>query len=288
MYLNAFRNRAAARILALALSALVFYAPVFSQSTGSETPEKAPPVQWPRSHDYHVEHYKIALTVDFPTKSITGETTVTLRPFKDHLKEVELDAGDMTIKGVKVAGGGPLKFRYEGNQKLYIDLDRDYPAGANFSVSIAYSATPKRGLTFISPTPNDPDRPYQAWSQGEAETNHYWFPCYDYPNDKSSSETLVTADEKFMVISNGDLVGVQPDAAKKTKTWHWKMDRPFSSYLVSIIVGQYNEVKGSFKSVPVVSYVYPGQTEDGQISFGRLPQMVAFFSEKVGVDYPYP
>ncbi|HYL99545.1 MAG TPA: M1 family aminopeptidase, partial [Blastocatellia bacterium] len=287
MYLRVFRN-AAVKGLVLALSALLLYSPVLSQSPASGPQEQAPPVQWPRSHNYDVQHYRIQLAVDFPTKSNSGETTITFRPFANHLKEIELDAGEMDIKSVKIASGPELKYRYEHKEKLYVELDREYPVGTDVSVSIGYSTKPKRGLTFISPSPTDPNRPYQAWSQGEAQTNHYWFPCYDYPNDKASSETIVTADEKYIVISNGDLVGVQPDPAKKTKTWHWKMDRPFSSYLVSIIVGQYAEVKGRFKSIPVISYVYPCQADDGEVSFGRVPQMVAFFSEKIGVDYPYP
>jgi aminopeptidase N len=98
----------------------------------------------------------------------------------------------------------------------------------------------------------------------------------------------VTVADKFMVVSNGDLAGVTEDPAKKTKTWHWKMDQPFSSYLVSVIVGQFAEVKDYFKKVPVISYVYPDQVQNARASLGRLPQMVAFFSEKIGVDYPYP
>ena len=65
------------------------------------------------------------------------------------------------------------------------------------------------------------------------------------------------------------------------------MDRQFSSYLISIIVGQYEEVKDQFKGKPVTSYVYPGQTEDGRVSFSKLAQMVAFYSQKTGYDYPY-
>jgi aminopeptidase N len=65
------------------------------------------------------------------------------------------------------------------------------------------------------------------------------------------------------------------------------MDRPFSSYLVSIIVGQYEELIDQFKDKPVSSYVYPGQAEDGRVSFGKLAQMVAFYSQKIGYDYPY-
>src|SRR5262249_31622887 len=101
------------------------------------------------------------------------------------------------------------------------------------------------------------------------------------------SETVITADDKFMVISNGELAGVTPNPSQRTKTWHWRMDQPFSSYLASIIVGEFVEVKDYVKKVPVISYVYRDQVENARVSLGRLPKMVEFFSEKIGVDYPY-
>jgi len=276
--------RFAALVLILGLSTFS------SVAQNPDPPSQAPgppPYQWPRSHNYDVQHYRIALSFDWTKQSVNGETTITFQPFGAKFREIEIDAGDMTIKSVKLVGGAALTYRYENKEKLYVALDRAYPAGRDVSIAIGYSATPSQGLTFIAPTEADPARPYQIWTQGEARTNHYWFPCYDYPNDKATSELLATADEKFQVISNGALIGVQRDAAAKTKTWHWKMDRPFSSYLVSIIVGQYEEIKGQFKDKPVISYVYPGQAEDGRVSFGKLAKMAAFYSQKIGYDYPY-
>jgi aminopeptidase N len=277
----------AMRVQRFAVLILVLALPSFSsiaQDPGPAAPT-APPYSWPRTHNFDVQHYRISLSFDWTKQSISGETTITLKPFTADLKEIEIDAGDMTIKSVKLAGGESLQYRYVDKEKLYIALDRPH-SPEDLSVAISYEATPTQGLTFITPTDVDPARPLQIWTQGEARTNHYWFPCYDYPNDKATCELLATADEKFQVISNGALIGVQRNA-DKTKTWHWKMDRPFSSYLVSIIVGQYEEIKDHFKDKPVSSYVYPGQADDGRVSFGKLPQMVAFYSQKIGYDYPY-
>ncbi len=285
-YNRSLRKSAHALALIFSLTLATFSSVAQNPAPQSQPPE-APPYQWPRSHNYDVQHYRIALSFDWIKQSVIGETTITFQPFGADVKEIEIDAGDMTIKSVKLVGGEALKYLYADNEKLYVALDRAYAAGRDVSIAISYAATPKQGLTFITPTEADPTRPYQIWSQGEARTNHYWFPCYDYPNDKATSELLATAGEKFQVVSNGALAGVQRDAANKTKTWHWKMDRPFSSYLVSIIVGQYEEVKDQFKDKPVSSYVYPGQAEDGRVSFGKLAQMVAFYSQRIGYDYPY-
>jgi aminopeptidase N len=258
----------------------------FSSLAQAPAPE-APPYQWPRSHDYDVQHYRISVSFDWSRQSVEGETTITVKPFKDDFKEIELDAGDMTIKSVKLASGDPLKFRYEDKEKLYVTLDRPYRQGVALSVVISYTATPKKGLTFITPTEEDPTRPHQIWSQGESEDNHYWFPCYDYPNDKATTELIATVDDKYRVISNGALIGEQVDAAKRTRTYHWKMDKPYSSYLVSIIVGQFALAKDQFKNIPIESYVYADQLENARISFGKIGQMMSFFSQKIGYEFPY-
>ena len=286
-FLSSYRYKSA-RAAVLAFILTISALPATPQVPALAPALVAPPYQWPRSHDFDVQHYRIEISFDWAKKSVAGVTTVSLRPFKSDFKEVELDAGNMTINAVKLGEGQPLKFRYEGNEKLIISLDKPYAAGSDIAVKIAYAATPKRGLTFITPTENDPSRPYQIWSQGEAQDNHYWFPCYDYPNDKATSELIARVEDKFSVISNGSLAAVTPDAAKKMKTWHWKMDRPFSSYLVSIIVGEYAELKDQYKNVPVSSFVYRDQVEQGRVSFNKLAKMVALFSEKTGFEYPYP
>src|SRR5499433_406593 len=274
-------------ILLSALLPLSSFAPALAQAPMLGEGPKAPPYQWPRSHNYDVQHYRIKLAFDWAAKSVTGETTITLKPLARGFKEIELDAGEMSIKSVTLAGGAPLKFDYRNKEKLFVSLDHPYTPANTIAIIISYSATPKKGLTFILPTESDPGRPRQIWSQGEARTNHYWFPCYDYPNDKATSELIATVEDNYRVISNGALVSTTPEPKGKMKTWRWRMDQPFSSYLVSIIVGEYAEISGQFKGKPVISYVYPDQVENGRLSLGKLPQMVAFFSEKTGYDYPY-
>src|SRR4030095_214756 len=127
----------------------------------------APPYSWPRSHNYDVQHYRINLSFDWAKQSVSGETTITFQPLTPDIREVEIDAGDMTIKAVKLADGAQLKYRYVGDEKLYVALDRAYPAGQNVSIAINYEATPKDGLTFLTPNESDPTRPHQIWSQGE-------------------------------------------------------------------------------------------------------------------------
>lgn len=270
----------AAGRVALALALL-------AQSAGEVRGQQEPRYQWPRSHDYDVQHYRLVVSFDWSKKAISGQTTITCRPFKSGFTRLDLDAGEMTINQVRMADGGPLTFSYEGNEKLLVNLGRPYAAGEEIAVTVDYSAAPKRGLTFVMPTEHEPSRPFQIWSQGETELNHYWFPCYDHPNDRATSELIATVEEKYHVISNGTLVQVLSDGAAKTRTWHWKMDKPFPSYLISIVVGEFAEVTDRRQGIPITSYVYRNQVENARLSFAKLPNMLEFFAEKLHYPYPY-
>ncbi|NMV12064.1 M1 family peptidase, partial [Vibrio parahaemolyticus] len=90
----------------------------------------------------------------------------------------------------------------------------------------------------------------------------------------------------FTVISNGKLIE-RRDNPDGTRTFHWRMDQPQAPYLVSIIVGEYVPIETTYDGIPITSYVYPNEVEEGRITFARIADMVRFFSEKTGVRYPY-
>src|SRR5262245_55618960 len=102
---------------------LLSFATALAQAPATGEAPKAPPYQWPRSHDYDVQHYRIKLALDWVAKSVTGETTITLKPLAGDFREIEIDAGEMSIKSVTLAGGAPLKFDYRDNEKLFVSLD---------------------------------------------------------------------------------------------------------------------------------------------------------------------
>lgn len=265
--------------------------------------KKLPPVNWIRSRNIDVKHIAIDLKFDWEKESAIGVSTVTLAPFTSTDK-IKLDAASMTIASVKNALGKDLKYSYDGakdNDNLEITLDRSYKAGEDVTVKVAYSTNYVntadadtaigsfgRGLRFIKPTEDEPNKPRQIWSQGETEFNRYWFPSYDTPNDFRTTELRATVEKPFSVVSNGQLVSVTPNK-DGTRTFYWKMDIPYSNYLTSIVVGEYTEVKnGVFKGKPIMAFGYPKETKEVALTTKNLPATIAFFSKITGVDYPYP
>ncbi len=234
---------------------------------------------------YHVVHYKIDVRLDEVNKSVSGTVTTTIVPYVNDFRTVVLDAEEMAIERCSV-GKNTLSFDTTA-ATLSIHLDRPYSIHDTVRVAVQYHCTPKRGMFFFQPDSAYPDRRWQIWSQGESNTNHFWFPCYDFPNEKSTSEVIATVNKKFTVLSNGKLLGVTDHKKEGTRTFHWKEGKPHSSYLIMVAAGEYAILHDAVGKLPVDYYVYPEDTTTARIEFRQTPAMIRFFDRVTGFPYPW-
>ncbi|MBI2817661.1 MAG: HEAT repeat domain-containing protein [Acidobacteria bacterium] len=245
-----------------------------------------------RRRTYDLEHILLNLTLDERQKTVSGSTTLTLRPLNPGLEAVEIDSAELKIRSITQPDGSHLNWQ-ENDGKLHIHLPAPADPSDTITLTIAFDGKPRKGLYFIGPDAADdaayPDKPVQIWSQGEVEDSHYWFPIYDYPNDKATSEGYYTVNADYMVISNGRLIGVEEHPAERTKTYHWKQEVPHSTYLTSVVVGKFEKYVERAGDLPVEYYVPPGTGRERALrSFRETPHAIRFFSEKIGIPYPYP
>ena len=241
--------------------------------------------KWARDRTFDVSHIKLEVNLDFAARAVSGTATHRLSAIVDDLSGAEFDAAEMAISAVRVLGEAAT-FECEG-AKLKIRFPRAISAGEQAEVAIDYSAVPRRGLYFVGPDEAYPDKPVEAWTQGEDEDSHYWFPCYDYPNDRVTSEVIATVPDKFTAVSNGALLSVTSDPSRGARTFHWRHEVAHSAYLISLAVGEFVEIQDRAGDVPVLYYVHPGREDDARRAFGNTPRMIQFFERRIGVPYPY-
>jgi len=233
----------------------------------------------------NVEHIALDLTLDIPNQSFSGVCTIRLKPICDGLKSLALDAVNLTIHSIKI-GSAEQTFSYDGEQ-LYVQLQESTQTGKPIEIAIAYSVeNPQRGLYFIAPDQHYPDKPTQVWTQGEDEDSRFWFPCFDYPGQLATSEIRVTVPKPYIAISNGALLNTEEKG--DSKTFHWVQKEVHPTYLMTLAVGDFAELRDEWQDRPVTYYVEKGKEKEARLSMGKTPRMIAFFSEKYGYPYAYP
>jgi len=232
-----------------------------------------------------VEHIFLDLTLDIPNQSYEGTCSIQIKPVRSGIDRFTFDAVNLIIDAVTVAEISQ-KFDYDGEQ-LQVQLTQPTEAGKIVKVAIAYRVEkPQRGLYFIAPDKHYPNKPVQVWTQGEDEDSRFWFPCFDYPGQLATSEIRVRVPKNLIAISNGELVETQE--GKDFKIFHWHQKQVHPTYLMTLAVGDFTELRDEWNGKPVTYYVEKGKETEARISMGKTPRMIEFFSAKYGYAYPFP
>lgn len=231
-----------------------------------------------------VQHVKLVIALDMEQETIQGTAFTTFVALYDELKTISFDAIELQIEEVTLEDNTHLATTTT-DTKLLVTLDRTYHYGETFTIAVKYHAKPRTGLTFIKPATEDPKRPEQIWTFGQPAYARYWFPCHDSPNDRATTEIIVTVPSRFITIANGNLLSVTDHG--ETKTHHWRHDVPHAAYLVSLVVSDFAVVEDQYKGKPVNYYVRKDRKDDAPLYMGKTPAMMQFFSDYTGVDYPY-
>ena len=242
------------------------------------------PSQRTRDREVDIHHIKIDVSVNIESGTVKGNVTHTFSPFSSSLDAFSLDAEDMTILRARLAGKD-IGFN-QANDKVYLTLNKSMSWEDTAKVRLDYTANPRKGTYFIKPDETYPEKPLQAWTQGEDMDNHHWVPLYDYPNDKATFEVSLTVEKKFTALSNGELVSVKNNK-DGTHTWHWHEHFPMVSYLISYVIGEFEKVEDSYNGIPVNYWVYEENKHEALRSFGLTTDMMKYFGNRTGIEYPY-
>ncbi|MGC2237969.1 MAG: M1 family metallopeptidase [Pyrinomonadaceae bacterium] len=241
-----------------------------------------------RVRTFDVQHYIIRVSFNQSLKTIYGETTVQLKPLQTEFRQLELDSDGLNFDSIRLESSGKdLSFRQAG-EKIYITLDKSYSPADLISVRLKYSVKPEKGVYFIDEKREKGKvvRSAQIWTQNEPEDAHRWFPSYDFPDDKATSEQFLTVQKDETAIGNGELLETR-DNTDGTRTFHYKMPVRHSTYLTSFVVGNYSKISSSYKNIPLGFYTYPDKESITSDAFGKTKDAIRIFEELTGISFPY-
>lgn len=235
------------------------------------------------------------------TKEAKGTVMIKMHPYFYATDSLALDAKSMKIDKVMITKPYPktLKYNHE-DDKLIIKFDREFFKTDTIELGIEYTAKPyaenvggssaiseDRGLYYININNEIPNKPQQIWTQGETQSNSHWFPTLDQPNEKFTLTLSLLVPENLQTLSNGKLVSSKQEKSG-WKIDKWEMNQPIQTYAVMFAIGNFAIVKDKeWKGKEVSYYVEPEYAPYAKKMFKNTPEMMEYFSEITGVDYPW-
>ncbi len=242
--------------------------------------------QYAPDRQVDVTHIKLDVTPHFVDKTVSGSASVTATVLAAPVDVLRLDAVNLAVTSVKCDNGVVKGFSCSDTD-LQIVFEEPLQPGTSFTVTVDYTAEPGQGLYFRTPDMGYREGDTHIWTQGEAHEARHWFPCFDYPNERASTEIICHVPAEMTVLSNGELQGETAEA-DGMKAVHWLQKQPHVSYLICLVAGHFAKLEKQHRNVPLGFYTQPSLAEHAANSFADTPSIMAFFEEEIGVAYPWP
>lgn len=237
------------------------------------------------SREIDILHLAIDVTPDFTNRSVAGKTTLTFKPIAMPFEELRLDAIDLSVSNV--TSSEKILEYHVTDQQIIVTFANPIPPDKEAWVTVEHRAEPRNGMYFRTPELGYKAGDTHLFTQGEQTEARYWFPCFDSPNEKFTSDVTCRVPEGMTVISNGRLVSQEKDSAGGLIAVKWSQDKPHVSYLITLVAGYFKKIEDKHKDIPLAFYTPPSQIEQAMNSFRDTKDMMAFFEQETGFPYPW-
>jgi aminopeptidase N len=254
-------------------------------SAAAKSESEIIPRQYAPDRKVDILHITIDVTPDFAARTVAGTTIIKFAPIAKPLTELRLDALDLTVSSitskVKIAAYSVT------DEAITITFEPPVEVGQETTVKIVYEAEPKQGLYFRTPEMGYREQDTHLFTQGETHEAPHWYPNYDYPNERSTSEVVCRVPADMTVLSNGRLVSEETDSESGLKVVRWLQDKPHVNYLIALVAGKLKKVESKYRDIPIAFYTPASQIEYAENSFRDTADMLEFYEKEIGVAYPW-
>jgi aminopeptidase N len=232
-------------------------------------------------------HYTFSLNLEDTTDriNVTSELTI-LMTLKTRTLGLDLtglnDKGTgMTVSDVTISGL-KLPFSHVSN-RINITLPDTLSVPGQFKIRIHYSGIPADGL--IISRNKYGDRTFFGDNWPDRARN--WLACLDHPSDKATVEFIVKAPAHYKVIGVGYLAAEYPfeplNPDGKYRVTHWKEGVAVPTKVMVIGLADFAwETAGFSKGVPVQTWVYSEDRENGFSDYLPGADILTFFQDLIG------
>lgn len=230
-------------------------------------------------------HLALDVTPDFKERSVRGEATLRFKVNTKPLQELTLDGVDLAVESV-MSSEKVAAFQVT-DKTVIVTFAESLPPNKEATVTIKYSARPRKGLYFRTPDMGYKPEDMHLWTQGEPIEARHWYPSFDSPNEKFTSEITCRVPAPMVVLSNGKLISEERQAGSDLVAVRWLQDKPHVNYLICLVAGHLKKIEDKYKDIPLAFYTPASQIDQAVDSFKDTKDMMEFFEKEIGVPYPW-
>jgi len=236
-----------------------------------------------------VLHYDInLLTHSFQDQTIQAETQVRFKVLQDQTKSIELELYQLQVDSIIHERGYKLDFDYQ-SPKISINFPEALRKDEEYAIQVYYKGKPAQdpkgfgGFFFKNNILFNIGVTMEIFPHNAGKM---WFPCVDNFTDKATYEIQATTDMKQTAVCGGRLESHTINNELQKQFFNWKIHEQIPTYLASIAIGEYVEVKDAFQSqrgvIPVSIYVKPGGEQAVRGTYKKLNQALTVFESLFG------
>ncbi|WP_308993252.1 M1 family metallopeptidase [Mariniflexile litorale] len=216
---------------------------------------------------------------DLKQKKLFGTASVEFDILKS-TDSIYLDARNFE-KVRCILNGKEISTMYD---EQYIIIKHPFQMNTQHEMNMTWEVRPQKAMYFIDWEYEEGNK--QIWTQGQGKYTSNWLPSIDDMNDKIEFDLSIEFDKNYQVIANGKLINRELNDS--TNTWYYDMQKPMSSYLVALAIGNYDKKTEISKSgIPLEMYYYPEDSLKFEPTYRYTKRMFDFLEEEIGVPYPW-
>ena len=247
------------------------------------TPGKLPKNIVPR-------HYEIRLQPDLEKFTTRGTVTVDLEVLKP-ADEIVFNALDLTVTKATLIARKETELKPKADlerQTVTLKLPSELPRG-NCRLALEFEGQmgeEAQGLFYVKyATPSG--KKIMVGTQMEPTDARRMFPCWDEPSFRATVDLTVVVPEKHLAVSNMPIERERPlgNGLKEVK---FGRTPPMASYLVVLVSGELEELKGRAEGVQIRVITTEGKKEQGRYALEATKKLLAYYNNYFGIKYPLP
>src|SRR5712692_8103676 len=231
-------------------------------------------------------HYAITIATDLANETFHGEETIDV-DVKEPVSSITMHAIGFTFRDVSVTSSGTTTPANVGenaaSEMITLALPQPIAAGPA-TIHIAFDGAINKKLRglYLSHTKA---RTY-AVTQFEPTDARRAFPSFDEPAMKATFDIALVVDKGDTAISNSPIASDTPEG-DTTHRIRFATTRKMSTYLVAMLIGDIQCIKGGVDGTPIRVCTTPGRQQNGQFALEAAQAAVRFYNRYYDIKYPF-